>query len=84
MANSRQALSDFLHQFQLIPISLFFGDPRMSVRHWQAALLAIVVVCGVGGCGGNYKFNDHTYRPLGDPQAANRDKLHTDLQGRLK
>jgi len=46
----------------------------MPVRYWQAALLALVVLCGVGGCGGNYKFNDNTYRPLGDPQAVNRGK----------
>ncbi|WP_137806626.1 type VI secretion protein [Pseudomonas sp. G(2018)] len=46
----------------------------MPVRHWQAALLALVVLFGVGGCGGNYKYNDNTYRPLGDPQAGNRGK----------
>ncbi|MDA8486379.1 type VI secretion protein [Pseudomonas resinovorans] len=44
----------------------------MPVRHWQAALLTLVVLCGLGGCSGNYKFNDSTYRPLGDPQAVNR------------
>ncbi|KII37588.1 type VI secretion protein [Pseudomonas sp. 43A] len=46
----------------------------MSVRHWQAALLTLVVLCGLGGCSGNYKFNDNDYRPLGDPQAVNRGK----------
>jgi len=46
----------------------------MSVRHWQAVLLTLVVLSGLGGCSGNYKFNDNTYRPLGDPQAANRGK----------
>ncbi|AHF67723.1 MULTISPECIES: hypothetical protein [Pseudomonas] len=46
----------------------------MSVRHWQAFLLTLVVLCGLGGCSGNYKFNDNTYRPLGDPQAVNRGK----------
>jgi hypothetical protein len=59
---------------QPAPTSFVFRRPRMPVRHWQAALLALVVLCGVGGCGGNYKFNDSTYRPLGDPQAANRGK----------
>ncbi|WP_212626213.1 type VI secretion protein [Pseudomonas sp. PP3] len=44
----------------------------MPVRNWPAVLLAFVVVSGVGGCGGNYKFNDNTYRPLGDPHAVNR------------
>jgi hypothetical protein len=52
--------------------SFFFGDSRMSVRYWSAVLLTLVVVSGVVGCGGNYKFNDNTYRPLGDPHAANR------------
>lgn len=46
----------------------------MSVRHWPAVLLALIVLSGLGGCSGNYKFNDDTYRPLGDPQAANRGK----------
>lgn len=46
----------------------------MSVRHWPAVLLAFVVLFGLGGCSGNYKFNDGTYRPLGDPHAANRGK----------
>lgn len=46
----------------------------MPVRHWQAALLALIVLSGLSGCGGNYKFNDNTYRPLGDPQVVNRGK----------
>lgn len=50
------------------------GDPLMPVRDWQAVLLALVVLCGLGGCSGNYKYNDNTYRPLGDPQAVNRGK----------
>ncbi|ABA77319.1 conserved hypothetical protein [Pseudomonas fluorescens Pf0-1] len=50
------------------------GDPLMSVRHWHAVLLTLVVLCGLGGCSGNYKFNDNDYRPLGDPQAVNRGK----------
>ena len=44
----------------------------MPVYPWQALLLTFVVLCGLGGCGGNYKFNDSGYRPLGDPQAVNR------------
>lgn len=46
----------------------------MSVRNWQAALLILVVFSGLGGCSGNYKFNDSTYRPLGDPSVVNRGK----------
>ncbi|WP_323164094.1 type VI secretion protein [Pseudomonas atacamensis] len=46
----------------------------MSVRHWHAVLLTLVFLCGLGGCSGNYKFNDNDYRPLGDPQAVNRGK----------
>jgi len=53
---------------------VYFGDPLMPVRHWQAVLLTFVVLCGLGGCSGNYKYNDNTYRPLGDPQAVNRGK----------
>jgi hypothetical protein len=44
----------------------------MPVRNWPAVLLALVVLSGVGGCGGNYKFNDNAYRPLGDPHSVNR------------
>lgn len=46
----------------------------MTVRHWHAALLSLAILCGLGGCSGNYKFNDTTYRPLGDPHAINRGK----------
>ncbi|ROM68849.1 type VI secretion protein [Pseudomonas brassicacearum] len=46
----------------------------MPVYSWQAALLTLVVLFGLGGCSGNYKFNDSGYRPLGDPQAVNRGK----------
>lgn len=44
----------------------------MFARHRQAVLLALVLLCGLSGCSGNYTFNDNTYRPLGDPQAVNR------------
>lgn len=46
----------------------------MSVYSRQTALLTLAVLLGLGGCSGNYKFNDSSYRPLGDPQAANRGK----------
>ena len=46
----------------------------MSIRYWQAVLLTVVVFSGLGGCSGNYKYNDNTYRPLGDPQSVNRGK----------
>ena len=46
----------------------------MTARHWYAVLLTLAVLCGASGCGGNYKFNDNSYRPLGDPQAVNRGK----------
>ncbi|HDS1733144.1 MULTISPECIES: type VI secretion protein [Pseudomonas] len=46
----------------------------MPVRHCLAVLLSLVVLSGLSGCSGNYKFNDNTYRPLGDPQALNRGK----------
>ncbi|MFJ3368177.1 type VI secretion protein [Pseudomonas sp. NPDC086251] len=46
----------------------------MSVRHWHAFLLALVVLLCLGGCSGNYKYNDNLYRPLGDPQAVSRGK----------
>ncbi|WHS60259.1 type VI secretion protein [Pseudomonas sp. G2-4] len=46
----------------------------MPVYSWQAVLLTLVVLFGLGGCSANYKFNDSVYRPLGDPQAVNRGK----------
>ncbi|MEE1868440.1 MULTISPECIES: type VI secretion protein [Pseudomonas] len=46
----------------------------MPVRHWPAVLLALFFLSSLGGCSGSYKFNDNTYRPLGDPQAVNRGK----------
>lgn len=48
------------------------GDHLMSARHRQAVLLTLLLLSGLSGCAGNYKFNDNLYRPLGDPQAANR------------
>lgn len=44
----------------------------MFARHRQAILLTLALLCGLSGCSGNYTFNDKIYRPLGDPQAANR------------
>jgi hypothetical protein len=38
--------------------------------HCPAALLALAVL--LTACTGNYKFNDDEYRPLGEPQAAQR------------
>jgi hypothetical protein len=39
----------------------------MPVRYWQAVLLILVLLYGLAGCSGNYKYNDHTYRPMGNP-----------------
>ncbi|WP_374761337.1 type VI secretion protein [Pseudomonas sp. sp1636] len=38
--------------------------------HYPAALLALALA--LTGCTGNYKFSDDQYRPLGEPQAAQR------------
>ena len=46
--------------------------PPMTARPWFAVLLTLAVLCG--GCSANFKFNDNSYRPLGDPQAVNRGK----------
>ncbi|MQT43056.1 MULTISPECIES: type VI secretion protein [unclassified Pseudomonas] len=46
----------------------------MIARLWCAVLLTVAVLCGASGCSANYKFNDNSYRPLGDPQAVNRGK----------
>lgn len=46
----------------------------MILRQWPAVLLALLVAIGLGGCSGNYKFNDDLYRPLGDPHVVNRGK----------
>jgi hypothetical protein len=49
------------------------GVVSMPHRHWRATLLALVTAFTLAGCAGNYKFDDDSYRPLGDPQALNRD-----------
>lgn len=46
----------------------------MPVRYWPVVALTLAVVLGLSACTGNYRFNDTTYRPLGDPQAAQRGK----------
>lgn len=50
------------------------GVVPMFHRHWRGTLLALVCAFALAGCAGNYKFDDDSYRPLGDPQALNRDK----------
>jgi len=50
------------------------GVVSMFHRHWRVTLLALVSALALAGCAGNYKFDDDSYRPLGDPQALNRDK----------
>ncbi|SER01930.1 hypothetical protein SAMN03159354_02657 [Pseudomonas sp. NFPP19] len=49
------------------------GVPLMPVRHWPLVLL-LLLFGHLSGCSGNYTFNDHSYRPLGDPQTVNRGK----------
>lgn len=48
---------------------------------WQVVLLAIVVSFGLGGCNGNYKFNDSDYRPLGDPRRQSRQVTARSIDG---
>jgi len=38
--------------------------------HYPAALLALALC--LSACTGNYKYSDDQYRPLGEPQAAQR------------
>lgn len=40
-------------------------------RYTATAALLALVLC-LTGCTGNYKFSDDQYRPLGEPQAAQR------------
>ncbi|MCP8463999.1 type VI secretion protein [Pseudomonas sp. ZM23] len=44
----------------------------MSPLARRSALLALAALLALGGCSGNYKFNDKEYRPLGEPQTVNR------------
>ncbi len=62
------------HALRLESTFTSLGAPLMPVRHRHTVLLTLLVLCGLGGCSGNYKFNDDTYRPLGDPQAVSRGK----------
>jgi hypothetical protein len=47
-----------------------FGETSMKTLCGPAVLL--VLALSLVGCGGNYRFDDHQYRPLGDPQALER------------
>ena len=44
----------------------------MPLLRWSAALLALATLLALGGCSGNYKFDNKDYRPLGEPQTVNR------------
>ena len=55
------------------PVEIAQCEPYL-LRQIELVDPALIVLSGLGGCSGNYKFNDDTYRPLGDPQAANRGK----------
>lgn len=46
----------------------------MSVRLRHATALCLFLALGLSGCSGHYRFNDHEYRPLGEPLAVNRGK----------
>jgi hypothetical protein len=50
------------------------GEVSMPFFTWRTVLLTLLMSFTLGGCSGNYKFNDSDYRPLGDPQAINRGK----------
>nr|WP_314874001.1 type VI secretion protein [uncultured Pseudomonas sp.] len=44
----------------------------MPSRPWLLA--SGLVLLGLAGCNGNYKFSDDQYRPLGEPQVVNRSR----------
>lgn len=44
----------------------------MSVYCRQTVLLPLAILWCLSGCSSNYKFNDASYRPLGDPYAIKR------------
>jgi hypothetical protein len=46
----------------------------MPVRFRKTVLVVLIATFGLSGCAGHYKFKDHEYRPLGDPQTVNRGK----------
>lgn len=45
-------------------------ETLLKRTYYPAALLALALA--LTGCSGNYKFSDDQYRPLGEPQAAQR------------
>lgn len=52
-----------------VAIHAFKEEIRVPKRYYVLALLAALTLTG---CSGNYKFSDDQYRPLGEPQAAQR------------
>lgn len=51
--------------------TLQLDKDRLMHRYTATAALLALVLC-LTGCTGNYKFSDDQYRPLGEPQAAQR------------
>ncbi len=50
------------------------GERSMSARAWRAVALGLLLLPGLVGCSGHYRFSDNDYRPLGEPMAVNRGK----------
>jgi hypothetical protein len=51
-----------------------FGREQMLDRNWLIAAFLISALLTVGGCSGNFKYNDDEYRPLGEPATLNREQ----------
>ncbi|MAB99122.1 MULTISPECIES: type VI secretion protein [Pseudomonas] len=46
----------------------------MLDRNWLIAAFLLSALLTVGGCSGNFKYNDDEYRPLGEPATLNREQ----------
>lgn len=59
-----------------LPVGCFhtLGKRLRSARSWRAVALCLLLLPGLVGCSGHYRFSDNDYRPLGEPMAVNRGK----------
>ena len=74
MRRAAMAVSPFYLQQLQAGCFHTLGKRLVPARSWRAVALCLLLLPGLVGCSGHYRFSDNDYRPLGEPMAVNRGK----------